>query len=41
MNKIRELLDDYVVYFREVNLNNTGIAKELGVSCVNVGKMRL
>ncbi|UPA11666.1 DUF603 domain-containing protein (plasmid) [Borrelia parkeri] len=40
MSRIKKSLDDYVVYFREGKLNDASIAKELGVSRVNVGKMR-
>ncbi|WP_330730388.1 DUF603 domain-containing protein [Borrelia turicatae] len=40
MSRVKKSFDDYVVYFREGKLNNAGIAKELGVSRVNVGKMR-
>ncbi|WVN92543.1 DUF603 domain-containing protein (plasmid) [Borrelia turicatae] len=40
MSRIKKSLDDYVVYFREGMLNDARIAKELGVSRVNVGKMR-
>ncbi|WP_434757284.1 DUF603 domain-containing protein (plasmid) [Borrelia puertoricensis] len=40
MNKIKKSLDDYVLYFREGRLNDTGIVKELGVSRINVGNMR-
>ncbi|QBK63950.1 DUF603 domain-containing protein, partial (plasmid) [Borrelia miyamotoi] len=40
MNKLKKTYDDYVVYFKEGKLNDTEIAKELGVSRVNVGKMR-
>ncbi|ATQ15345.2 DUF603 domain-containing protein (plasmid) [Borrelia miyamotoi] len=37
---IKKTFDDYVVYFKEDRLNDAEIAKELGVSRVNVGKMR-
>ncbi|WP_338321075.1 DUF603 domain-containing protein [Borrelia miyamotoi] len=40
MNKIKKTYDDYALYFREGRLNDSQIAKELGVSRVNVGKMR-
>ncbi|WP_434757395.1 DUF603 domain-containing protein (plasmid) [Borrelia puertoricensis] len=40
MNRVKKSFDDYVVYFREGKLNDAGIAKELGVSRINVGKMR-
>ncbi|UPA11142.1 DUF603 domain-containing protein (plasmid) [Borrelia parkeri] len=37
MSRVKKSLDDYVVYFREGKLNDASIAKELGVSRVNVG----
>ncbi|ANF34517.1 hypothetical protein A7978_05935 (plasmid) [Borrelia turicatae] len=40
MSRVKKSFDNYVVYFREGKLNDAGIAKELGVSRVNVGKMR-
>ncbi|UPA15206.1 DUF603 domain-containing protein [Borrelia turicatae] len=40
MSRVKKSFDDYVVYFREGKLNDACIAKELGVSRVNVGKMR-
>ncbi|QFP42589.1 DUF603 domain-containing protein, partial (plasmid) [Borrelia miyamotoi] len=40
MNKLKKTYDDYIVYFKEGRLNDVQIAKELGVSRVNVGKMR-
>ncbi|WP_367613221.1 DUF603 domain-containing protein (plasmid) [Borrelia hermsii] len=40
MRRAKKSFDDYVVYFKEGRLNDAQIAKELGVSRVNVGKMR-
>ncbi|AHH05546.1 DUF603 domain-containing protein (plasmid) [Borrelia miyamotoi] len=40
MIRIKKTFDDYMVYFKEGRLNDAEIAKELGVSHVNVGKMR-
>ncbi|ATQ15568.2 DUF603 domain-containing protein (plasmid) [Borrelia miyamotoi] len=40
MLRIKKTYDDYAVYFKEGRLNDSEIAKELGVSRVNVGKMR-
>ncbi|WAZ72775.1 DUF603 domain-containing protein (plasmid) [Borrelia miyamotoi] len=40
MNRLKKTFDDYAIYFREGRLNDSQIAKELGVSRVNVGKMR-
>ncbi|QTL83973.1 DUF603 domain-containing protein [Borrelia miyamotoi] len=41
MSRIKKTYNDYIVYFKECRLNDAEIAKELGVSRVNVGKMRL
>ncbi|AHH11416.1 Hypothetical protein BCO_0010701 (plasmid) [Borrelia coriaceae ATCC 43381] len=40
MSRIKKSFDDYVVYFKEGKLNDTNIAKEMGVSKANVSKMR-
>ncbi|AHH04392.1 Hypothetical protein BHY_1442, partial (plasmid) [Borrelia nietonii YOR] len=40
MRRVKKSFDDYVVYFKEGRLNDAQIAKEMGVSRVNVGKMR-
>ncbi|WP_434757320.1 DUF603 domain-containing protein (plasmid) [Borrelia puertoricensis] len=40
MSREKKSFDNYVVYFREGKLNDACIAKEMGVSRVNVGKMR-
>ncbi|AHH04396.1 Hypothetical protein BHY_1446 (plasmid) [Borrelia nietonii YOR] len=40
MGRVKKSFDDYIVYFREGRLNDVSIAKELGVSRVNAGKMR-
>ncbi|WAZ72567.1 DUF603 domain-containing protein (plasmid) [Borrelia miyamotoi] len=40
MSRIKKTYDYYVAYFKEGRLNDAQIAKELGVSRVNVGKMR-
>ncbi|QFP42603.1 DUF603 domain-containing protein, partial (plasmid) [Borrelia miyamotoi] len=40
MSRLKKTYDDYVLYFKEDRLNDSQIAKELGVSRVNVGKMR-
>ncbi|UPA09691.1 DUF603 domain-containing protein (plasmid) [Borrelia nietonii YOR] len=40
MRRAKKSFDDYVVYFKEGRLNDAQIAKEMGVSRVNVGKMR-
>ncbi|UPA18748.1 DUF603 domain-containing protein [Borrelia puertoricensis] len=40
MCKEKKSFDDYVMYFNEGKLNDTGIARELGVSRANVCKMR-
>ncbi|QFP42553.1 DUF603 domain-containing protein (plasmid) [Borrelia miyamotoi] len=40
MSKIKKTYDDYIVYFKEGRFNDSEIAKELGVSRVNVGKIR-
>ncbi|AHH04336.1 Hypothetical protein BHY_1385 (plasmid) [Borrelia nietonii YOR] len=40
MRRVKKSFDDYVVYFKECRLNDAQIAKELGVSRVNVGEMR-
>ncbi|UPA18666.1 DUF603 domain-containing protein [Borrelia puertoricensis] len=40
MRREKKSFDDYVMYFNEGKLNDTGIAKELGVSRANVCKMR-
>ncbi|WP_281506693.1 DUF603 domain-containing protein [Borrelia parkeri] len=41
MSRVKKSFDDYIVYFKEGKLNDVSIAKEMGVSRVNVGKMRL
>ncbi|UPA14352.1 DUF603 domain-containing protein [Borrelia turicatae] len=40
MSRVKKSFDDYIVYFREGKLNDASIAKEMGVSRANVGKMR-
>ncbi|UPA12546.1 DUF603 domain-containing protein [Borrelia venezuelensis] len=40
MSREKKSFDDYVVYFNEGKLNDTQIAKEMGVSRANVCKMR-
>ncbi|QTL84275.1 DUF603 domain-containing protein [Borrelia miyamotoi] len=40
MIRLNKTYNDYIVYFKEGRLNDAEIAKELGVSRVNVGKMR-
>ncbi len=40
MKKVKRPFDDYVVYFREGSLNDREIADKLGVSKVNVWRMR-
>ncbi len=40
MKKVKRPFDDYVVYFREGSLNDREIAEKLGVSKVNVWRMR-
>ncbi|AOW96096.1 DUF603 domain-containing protein [Borrelia miyamotoi] len=40
MSRLKKTYNDYIVYFKEGRLNDAEIAKELGVSRVNVGKMR-
>ncbi|ACN93307.1 conserved hypothetical protein (plasmid) [Borreliella finlandensis] len=40
MKKVKRSFDDYVVYFREGSLNDKEIAFRLGVSRVNVWRMR-
>ncbi|WP_434787058.1 DUF603 domain-containing protein, partial [Borreliella burgdorferi] len=40
MKKIKRSFDDYVAYFREGSLDDREIAAKLGVSRVNVWRMR-
>ncbi|AOW96136.1 DUF603 domain-containing protein [Borrelia miyamotoi] len=40
MSRLKKTYNDYIVYFKEGRLKDAEIAKELGVSRVNVGKMR-
>ncbi|ACN52709.1 conserved hypothetical protein (plasmid) [Borreliella valaisiana VS116] len=40
MKKVKRSFDEYVAYFREGSLNDGEIAARLGVSRVNVWKMR-
>ncbi|WP_210370834.1 DUF603 domain-containing protein, partial [Borreliella garinii] len=40
MKKVKRSFDDYVAYFREGSLSDKEIATRLGVSRVNVWRMR-